>query len=134
MSTEPLDFVFQVNQLLQKPGVDVNISSSLDMFQCVLGSPVLTQHQESHDASGGARFAEHAVHVDLVGRARRQCLLNVRRDIFKISEIDYRGSSPCTNSTSTNSTSLIFQKDPYLFGLHEFPPLARTMYSYLAGK
>ena len=88
VSTEPLDFVFKVNQLLQKAGVDVNISSSLDMFQCVLGSPVLTQHQESHDASGGSRFAEHAVHVDLVGRARRQCLLNVRRDIFKVSEIE----------------------------------------------
>ena len=88
VSTEPLDFVFKVNQLLQKPGVDVNISSSLDMFQGVLGSPVLTQHQESHNASSGSRFAEHAVHVDLVGRARRQCLLNVRRDIFKVSEIE----------------------------------------------
>ena len=88
VSTEPLDFVFKVNQLLQKPGVDVNISSSLDMFQGVLGSPVLTQHQESHNASSGSRFAEHAVHVDLVSRARRQCLLNVRRDIFKVSEIE----------------------------------------------
>ena len=44
----------------------------------------------------------------------------------------YRGSSACTNSTSTNSPSTIFQKDPYLFGLHEFPPLARTMYIYLS--
>ena len=84
VSTEPLDFVFKVNQLLQKAGVDVDISSSLDMFQGVLGSPVLTQHQECHDASGGSRFAEHAVHVDLVGRAGRQCLLNVSRHIFKI--------------------------------------------------
>ena len=32
VSTKPLDFVFKVYQLLQKPGVDVNVSSSLDMF------------------------------------------------------------------------------------------------------
>ena len=38
----------------------------------------------------------------------------------------YRGSSACTNSTSTNSTCRMLQKDPYLSGLHKNISLARS--------
>ena len=40
---------------------------------------------------------------------------------MKMTKMQYRGSSACMNSTST-----IFQKDPYLFGLHENISLARS--------